>query len=102
MNCCVPNHIIYSFLHRTLKQRKKYERFQTVVINISKSVTNNVVYNTENPAQSMLLQPDGALAFKIIQDHEHKKLIVYFDTWASLDKVLNTKFNFKEFKDIWI
>ncbi|PKB99161.1 hypothetical protein RhiirA5_430198 [Rhizophagus irregularis] len=70
-----------------------------VIMDISKSVTNNVVYNAENPTQFMLSQLDGALAFKIIQDHGHRKLIAYFDTWASLDKAFNTDFNFKEFKE---
>ncbi|CAB4470522.1 hypothetical protein RhiirA5_421029 [Rhizophagus irregularis] len=70
-------------------------------MDISKSVTNNVVYNAENPAQSMLSQLDSALTFKIIQDHRRRKLIVYFNIWASLDKVLNIEFNFEEFKGIW-
>ncbi|CAB4434859.1 unnamed protein product [Rhizophagus irregularis] len=38
------------------------------------------------------------------QRKEHRgrrKLIVYFDTWASLDKTLNTEFNFEEFKGVW-
>uniref|UniRef100_U9SYZ6 Uncharacterized protein n=1 Tax=Rhizophagus irregularis (strain DAOM 181602 / DAOM 197198 / MUCL 43194) TaxID=747089 RepID=U9SYZ6_RHIID len=70
-----------------------------VIMDIPKSITNNFVYNAENPTQSMLSQLDSALAFKIIQDHERRKLIAYFDTWASLDKVFNTEFNFKEFKE---
>ncbi|PKC04366.1 hypothetical protein RhiirA5_379433 [Rhizophagus irregularis] len=85
----------------TLKQRKECKRFQVVVMDIPKSVTNNIVYNAENPTQSMLSQLDGALAFRIIQDRGHRKLIVYFDTWASLDKALNIDFNFEEFKDVW-
>ncbi|CAB4416855.1 unnamed protein product [Rhizophagus irregularis] len=85
----------------TLKQCKERERFQAVVIDIPKSITNNVVYNAENPTQSMLSQLDGALAFKIIQDRGRRKLIMYFDTWASLDKALNTEFNFEEFKGVW-
>ncbi|CAB4425175.1 unnamed protein product [Rhizophagus irregularis] len=85
----------------TLKQRKECERFQAVVMDISKSITNNVVYNAENPTQSMLSQLDGTLAFKIIQDRGRRKLITYFDTWASLDKALNTEFNFEEFKGVW-
>ncbi|CAB4423204.1 unnamed protein product [Rhizophagus irregularis] len=72
-----------------------------VVMDIPKSVINNVVYNAENPTLSMLSQLDGALAFKIIQDHGRRKLIAYFDTWASLDKALNTDFIFEEFKVIW-
>ncbi|CAB4431716.1 unnamed protein product [Rhizophagus irregularis] len=84
-----------------LKQRKERERFQAVVMDISKSITNNVVYNAENPTQSMLSQLDSALAFKIIQDRGRRKLITYFDTWASLDKALNTEFNFEEFKGVW-
>ncbi|PKY38104.1 hypothetical protein RhiirA4_451045, partial [Rhizophagus irregularis] len=59
----------------TLKQRKERERFQAVVMDIPKSITNNVVYNAENPTQSMLSQLDGALAFKIIQDRGRRKLI---------------------------
>ncbi|GBC36294.1 hypothetical protein GLOIN_2v1772675 [Rhizophagus irregularis DAOM 181602=DAOM 197198] len=35
-------------------------------MNVFKSVTNNVVYNTKNPTLSMLLQLNGTLAFKII------------------------------------
>ncbi|PKK66260.1 hypothetical protein RhiirC2_785025 [Rhizophagus irregularis] len=100
----------------TLKQHKERKKFQAVIMDIPKSVTNNVVYNAENPTQFMLSQLDGTLAFKIIQDHAlhiltksyvtpillgygRKKLIAYFDTWASLDKAFNTDFNFKEFKE---
>ncbi|PKY47547.1 hypothetical protein RhiirA4_462766 [Rhizophagus irregularis] len=85
----------------TLKQRKERERFQAVILDIPKSITNNVVYNAESPDQSMLSLLDGALAFKIIQDRGRRKLIVYFDTWSSLDKALNTEFNFEEFKGVW-
>ena len=70
-------------------------------MDVFKSVTNNIVYNAENPILSMLSQLDGALAFKIIQDRGRRKLITYFDTWASLDKALNTDFNFEEFKGVW-
>ena len=48
----------------------------------------------------MLLQLNSTLAFKIIQDRGQRKLIVYFDTWANLDKTFNTEFNFQEFKDV--
>ncbi|UZO02313.1 uncharacterized protein OCT59_020796 [Rhizophagus irregularis] len=58
-------------------------------MDISKSVTNNVVYNAENPAQSMLSQLDSALTFKIIQNYRRRKLIVYFNIWGSLDKPKN-------------
>ena len=49
----------------------------------------------------MLSQLDGALAFKIIQDRGRRKLIVYFNSWASLDKTLNTPFSFQEYKGVW-
>ncbi|PKY29768.1 hypothetical protein RhiirB3_446518 [Rhizophagus irregularis] len=38
---------------------------------------------------------------QIIQDCWQRKLIVYFDTWISLDKALNMEFNFKKFKGVW-
>ncbi|GBC39968.1 hypothetical protein RhiirA5_434050 [Rhizophagus irregularis] len=67
--------IQWFFAFWNLKQRKKCKRFQAVVIDVLKSIT------------------------KIIQNCEYRKLIVYFNTWASLDKTLNTEFNFKEFKE---
>ncbi|CAB4421405.1 unnamed protein product [Rhizophagus irregularis] len=33
----------------SLKQRKEHERFQAVVMDVPKSVTNNIVYNAETP-----------------------------------------------------
>uniref|UniRef100_U9URW8 Uncharacterized protein n=1 Tax=Rhizophagus irregularis (strain DAOM 181602 / DAOM 197198 / MUCL 43194) TaxID=747089 RepID=U9URW8_RHIID len=47
----------------SLKQCKKRERFQAIVMDI-------------------------------IQDCGQRKLIVYFNTWMSLDKTLNTDFTF--------
>ncbi|CAB4375158.1 unnamed protein product [Rhizophagus irregularis] len=41
----------------------------------------------------MLLQLNGALAFKIIQNCGRRKLI--------LDKTLNTEFTFQEYKSVW-
>ncbi|CAB4433784.1 unnamed protein product [Rhizophagus irregularis] len=38
----------------SLKQHKERERFQAVVMDVPKLVTNNIVYNAENPTQSML------------------------------------------------
>lgn len=46
----------------------------------------------------MLSQLNSTLAFKIIQNYKCKKLITYYDFWINLNKTLNIKFNFKEFK----
>ncbi|CAB4422579.1 unnamed protein product [Rhizophagus irregularis] len=59
---------------------ERFHPFQAVVMNILKSITNNVVYNAENTVHSILLQLNGALAFKINQNYRQKKLIMYFNT----------------------
>ncbi|PKY55414.1 hypothetical protein RhiirA4_474853 [Rhizophagus irregularis] len=56
----MPQLDILTNLGKWDQQRKERERFQAVVMDIPKSITNNVVYNTENPTQSMLSQLDGA------------------------------------------
>uniref|UniRef100_U9UW29 Uncharacterized protein n=1 Tax=Rhizophagus irregularis (strain DAOM 181602 / DAOM 197198 / MUCL 43194) TaxID=747089 RepID=U9UW29_RHIID len=64
-------------------------------------MTTSIVYFTDNFAQSLLSFTD-CKAFKIIQNKRQLKLIMYYQLWVDLDKVTNIKFNFQEYKDIWI
>ncbi|CAB4416182.1 unnamed protein product [Rhizophagus irregularis] len=80
-----------------LKQYKERKRFQAVVMDVPKSVTNDVVYNAANLAQSMLSQLDDALTFKIIQDHGQRKLIVYWLVWIKHSIQNSTLKNLKVF-----
>lgn len=84
-----------------LKQRKEREKFQAVIFDTPKSLTTGFLYPADNPAQS-LLSAIGCKAFKLIQDKGRAKLITYYESWADLDKVVNTKFNFEEFVGVWI
>jgi hypothetical protein len=60
-----------------LKQCKEYEKFQAILVDISKSMNISILYPADNPAYSML-SPIGYKAFKIIQNKGCLKLITYY------------------------
>jgi hypothetical protein len=59
------------------------------------------LYPADNPAHS-LLSSTGCKAFKLVQDKGRTKLITYYQSWADLDKVTNTKFNYEDFSGVWM
>ena len=82
-----------------LQQRKERERFQVVVKDIPGNITTSTLYPINDLSQSSI-SPLKCKAFKVVQDSNTRKLIMYFENWAKLDKVINTTFNFQEFTGI--
>ncbi|CAB4478167.1 unnamed protein product [Rhizophagus irregularis] len=44
----------------------------------------------------------GCKAFKVIQEKSTRKFIMYYENWADLDKITNTKLNLQEYEGVWI
>ncbi|CAB4432904.1 unnamed protein product [Rhizophagus irregularis] len=82
-----------------LKQRKKWERFQVVLIEVPASTTTATLY-LDNPTHS-IFTPTGCKAFKLIQDRSTRKLITYYELWVNLDKVIGKAFSLDEFTSDW-
>ncbi|CAB4432958.1 unnamed protein product [Rhizophagus irregularis] len=82
-----------------LKQRKKWERFQVVLIEVPASTTTATLY-LDNPTHS-IFTPTGCKAFKLIQDRSTCKLITYYELWVNLDKVIGKAFSLGEFTSDW-
>ena len=80
-----------------LKQRKERERFQAVVMDIPDSITTKILYPEDNPAHSIL----SPLGCKVVQDKGRCKLITYYNSWADLDKIINTNLSLQEFTGVW-
>jgi hypothetical protein len=55
----------------------------------------------DNPAHS-ILAPIGCKAFKLIQDRGTCKLIIYYESWADLEKVIGKPFSLDEFTGDWM
>jgi hypothetical protein len=87
--------------HWTLQQRKERERFQAVVTDILDSLTTSVLF-PDNPDLSPILYT-GCKSVKIVKDGSTRKLIAYFENWATLDKAIGKAFNWHEanFNGVW-
>ncbi|PKY31328.1 hypothetical protein RhiirB3_448877 [Rhizophagus irregularis] len=79
------------------KSQQKYTTITTpaVLIGVFAFTTIAILY-PDNPAH-LIFTPTGCKAFKLIQDRGTRKLIIYYETWADLDKVIGKAFSLTDF-----
>ncbi|PKC01448.1 hypothetical protein RhiirA5_426688 [Rhizophagus irregularis] len=69
--------------------KENVHEFTAVLIGVFAFTTIATLYSN-NPAH-LILTPTGCKAFKLIQNRGTRKLIIYYETWANLDKVIVKK-----------
>jgi hypothetical protein len=81
-----------------LQQRKKREKFQAVLNNISDEISTESLF-VDAISQYFLVET-GCKYYKIVKDLSKGpcKLIMYYELWDALKRILNIKFNWQDMK----